>query len=169
MATYYSNVWGCKPQIDGNSTGSALICGRVVIPAGTAVATGDVLLLSKLRAGTTILAFHGESNAWGDAVPGTLGHTDADGGTNVQDLDSVIADVDLEDADVFFNFATPLTGPFGALAEDAVLKVVVGTVTNGTAAGEKYVNFAFQVASFGNSANVVYNWNGEASGISTTV
>jgi len=168
MATYYSNVWGCKSQIEGNATGGGLICGRVVIPAGTAPATGDVLLLAKLRAGTTILAFHGESSAWGTDVPGTLGHSDADGGTDVEDLDSVIADVDLEDAGVFLSFATPLQAPFGALAEDAVLKVVIGTVNTGTSAGEKYLNFAVQVASFGNSPNVVYTWNGESSGLLTT-
>ncbi len=162
MATYYSNVWGTPAGVSSLTVGGGYICGRVSIPAGTAVATGDVLNLFVLRAGSTILGFHGESNAWGDAVPGTLGHTDKDGGSNTVDLDSVIADVDLEDADVFLSLATPLQAPFGAVAEDVVVKVVIGSVTNGASAGVKYLNFAALIGTFGNSGGYAYTWNGTA-------
>ncbi len=169
MATYYSNVWNTKTGGTSLAVGGNMLCGRLEIPAGTAVATGDILNLCRVRAGTNVLGFHGESNAWGSAVPGTLGTYGVDDDAAIT-ADNIIADVDLEDADVFLSLATPLAAPFITPTEDYTIRAVVGTVSSGTSAGVKYLNFAVLLGTFGetSSPRYAFTYNGAASGTSAT-
>lgn len=165
MATYQSNIWNTKISSDGWVGNTGIISGKVVIPATTGIATSDIINLFRLRAGHTILAFHGESSAWGTAVPGTLGHYGVDDDAAI-DADSVIADVDLEDADVFLTFATPLQAQ-AACTEDATVRIVVGTVSTPEVAAVKYLYFSALIAYYGSGTDAttpVYTWNGNASG-----
>lgn len=168
MATYNSNIWNAKIGRTATTEGGEIIFGRVEIPSGTAPATGDILQLFRMRTGQNILAFHFECNDWGNAVPGTLGTSTVDDDAEI-DLDSVIADVDLDAAGVKLAFATPLAAIGTAVTEDARVKVVIGTVASGTSSGIKYLNFAAIVGGWPSSAAApVYTWNGLASNSSAT-
>lgn len=168
MATYNSNIWNTQIARVDTAVGGELVFGRVEIPAGTAPATGDILNLFRMRSGHSILAFHFECSDWGTDVPGTLGTSTVDDDTEI-DLDSVIADVDLEDAGVKLAFATPLATIGTAVTEDARVKVVIGTVSSGTAAGVKSLNFAAVVGGWPTSAAApAFTYNGAASGSSAT-
>lgn len=170
MATYNSNVWNTKAA--SFHQGSGFIAGKLVIPAGTAVATGDVLNFFKLRAGQVLVGLYLENNSWATDAPGTLGHYEAndnDGdGTDGEAIvaNSILADLIFETAARrnLVNASGGFNANFAPVTGDVAIKAVVGTVNTGTTAGEKYVRFVAQVADCGNSPNVAYTWNGNASG-----
>ena len=173
MATYYADVFqGPNPFMQNPSGGVISVLGKVVIPAGTAVATGDVLKLLKLPAGCYPIKVRQWNNAWGTAVPGTFGFATAGAGY-------ISADVDLDTArattpktyinegtaDAGGNAETAFATNTGALAAVDTLQVTVGTVTSGTAAGEKYLTFFFEFIDLNSAkaANPGYTYNGFSS------
>lgn len=170
MATYNSNIWNGKAQ--SFASGATIIAGKVAIPTGTAPATGDVLNLFKLRGGQVLVNLYLENNDWGTDVPGTLGHyeandNDADGTDGEAiDADSILADLVLETTArrLVSNVGSSFAADFAPVTGNIAVRAVVGAVSSGTSAGEKYLRFVATVASCGDTDNKVYTWNGLASG-----
>jgi len=174
MATYYSDLYGGpNPFVACPSTnGLITVVGRVEIPAGTAVATGDVIKLLRVPAGTYGVRARYWNNAWGTDVPGIFGFTTADN-------DCITADVVLETARATVPrvlvhedatsagavAGTTWATACGALAANDDLAIVIGTVDAGTAAGVKYLTFTFDFVDTASARalNVDYTYNAQSS------
>lgn len=186
MATYNSNVWGTLYGSDlVGAAGLVTIVGSVAIPAGKALATGDIINLFRVRSGGLIRNLWVENDDFGDAVPGTLGTWGLDDNLEI-DNDCVTTDVDFEDAQVRkwengselidtaagasarlgAEFAAPMT----ILTEDAAFKIVLGTVTGASTTGVRRIKFQADVVFWGpDQGEYAYTWNGVAgTGLAST-
>lgn len=185
MATYYSNVWNTTFGPDDASVGGIVsFAGSVQIPDGVGVVAADVLNLFRLRSGLLVRNVWLYNDDLGSQVDGTFGHFGVDDGLEI-DADSIIADVDFEDAQVRkFENGTELVDsaagasarlglefatPFTELTEDAAFKIVLGACSGNTAttSGARYVKFIVECVNFGPArAPFAYTWNGLAGGLS---
>jgi hypothetical protein len=174
MATYYSDVFqGPNPFTLSPSNGVVSILGKAVIPAGTAVATGDVIKLLKLPAGCYPIKLRHWNNAWASSdCPGTLGFATAGAGYIATDVvletaraTTPIVYINEGATDTGGNDETAFATNVGALSAADTLQITVGTVSGGTTTGEKYITFFFEFIDINSAkaANVAYSYNGQSS------
>lgn len=179
MATFNSNVWNTVfGPTDVGGKGIVNIVGSILVPAGTGLATGDVLNFFRYRAGGHLRSIWIQNSDFGTDAPGTLGHYGIDDGAAI-DADSILADMVLEIAAdrCFENIATAVQtsgtafqAPFATVTEDVAIKGIVGTMNTPATAGSKYIKFAAELVYFGADQNTAgtFTYNGASSGASAT-
>ena len=180
MATFNSNVWNTVfGPTDVGGKGIVNIVGSILVPAGTGLATADVLNFFRARAGGHLRSIWIQNSDFATTdAPGTLGHYGIDDGAAI-DADSITNDLVFETAAdrCFENLATAVQtsgtafqAPFATVTEDFAVKAVVGTMNGPITTGAKYVKFAAELVYFGADQNTAgtFTYNGASSGASAT-
>ena len=178
MATYYADTYlGPNAFSQEPHHGHRVIVGKVVIPAGTAPATGDVLKLARIGSGAFFRKIYIWNSDWGTTVPvSKLGLATQDDDAIVENSTNTLAlgnahattpvifvndDATSAGAVAATTFVTALTGTSAA----DTLQITLGTVSGGTSAGEKTLTFAAEIIDFGSarSGDLAYTYNGLSS------
>jgi len=186
MATFNSNVWNTVfGPTDVGGKGIVNIVGSILVPAGTGLATGDVLNFFRCRAGGHLRNVWIQNSDFATtAAPGTLGTyrinaSGANAAGSAIDADALLTDLVFETAADrnLENYASDLTSaggnfaaPFATLTEDFLVKAVVGTMNGAITTGAKYIKFTAELVYFGADQDTAgtFTYNGATSGSSAT-
>lgn len=175
--TYYSTLYTAQNYRSESSSGEGFvsIAGKVVVPSGTSIATGDILKLFWVPAGATLLRLAIANNVWGTTCPiDILGDATDPNAIADTDIDFTAAHgVTTVPLQYVNDFST--TGGLTSFAADMpprtaaeCVTAVFGTVSGAVSSGIKYLTFAAELFIPTSESvvtdNTVYTWNGEASG-----